>query len=55
MSTFWIVTGLAVIALLIGFIVLQRRRASEADKIASALDSAAKTVEQKARDAFTKK
>lgn len=55
MSPFWIVLGFIVIVALIGYIVLQRRNKAEADKIAASLDAAAKTVEQKAKDAFAKK
>lgn len=40
-----------VIVLLIGFIVLQRRKPEEADKIAAALDVAAKATEKKAQEA----
>jgi cbb3-type cytochrome oxidase subunit 3 len=49
----WIV--IAIIALLIGFIVLQRRNKEAADKIASSLDDAFKKGVQDVKDATTKK
>jgi hypothetical protein len=58
--TAWIIIG--IIACLVGFIVLQRRRPDVADKISGALDSAAKKTEAEAsaaaqalRDKFGKK
>lgn len=40
--TFWGIVGLGVILLLVGFIVLQRRKKGVADRIAAGLDSALK-------------
>lgn len=50
MSFGWIL-GIAILGALIGFIILQRRRPSDADKIADALDKAAKDAEKKVTDA----
>ena len=50
----WIIIGIGVIALLVGFIVLQRRKPAEADKVAAGLDTAFKSAEQKAKDEAAK-
>ena len=50
MSVIWIVL-IVVFAALVGFIVLQRRRPDEADKVAAALDAAFKSAKDKAKDA----
>jgi hypothetical protein len=47
----WAILIIGIIAALIGFIILQRRRPDTADKIASSLDAGAKSVEQQAKDA----
>lgn len=48
----WILIGLALF--LVGFIVLQRRNPTEADKVSSALDSAFKKGVQDVKDAASK-
>lgn len=47
-----IIIALGVVALLVGFIILQRRKPDAADKIASSLDASVKSAEQKAKDAI---
>lgn len=62
----WAMIALGFIVLLIGFIILQRRKPSVADKVASGADSLLKTaeadaaaqaakVEQAVKDKFAKK
>jgi preprotein translocase subunit SecG len=50
MSGFWLIVCIGIVLLLIGFILLQRRKPEDADKIATALDQAVKDAKQKASD-----
>lgn len=52
MIIFWFLMG--VVAILLGFIILQRRRPEEADRIAAGLDAAVKKAETAAKDQFDK-
>jgi hypothetical protein len=43
----WIVIGVGIVVLLVAFIIIQRRKPEEADKIAGELDSAFKSAKDK--------
>lgn len=52
MNVWWIL-GIGAIVLLVLFIIVQRRKPDEADKIASGLDSAWKSAKDKVESKFT--